>query len=331
LLIALFFLHGTIILILIYNHRIMPTVRITGGSGLVGKALSKLLLENGYEIIILSRDTRKTLQGITTAHWNINKQEIDANAIKQADYIIHLAGANVGDKRWTKKRKREIAESRTKSSALIIKSLNEIPNKVSAVISASAIGWYQPTPASNQPEIKRTETDPPDKSFLGDTCRLWEESMDPVTAMGKRLVKLRTGIVLSNEGGAFPSFKKPIRFGIAAILGNGKQTISWIHIDDLCRIYLEAITNGNLHGVYNAVAPHPVDNKTFTTELAKKMKGKFFIPFYVPSFMLKIILGEMSIEVLKSVDVSAKKIKTAGFQFLFPYADAALQQLMGKS
>jgi len=322
-------LNGMIILLLIYNHRIMQTVLIAGGSGLIGKALSKLLLENGYEIIILSRNTKKTYPGVSTAQWNINKQEIDATAIQQADYIIHLAGANVGDKRWTKKRKREIVESRTKSSALIIKSLNEIPNKVKAVVSASAIGWYQPTAFSNQPEVKRTETDLPDTSFLGETCRLWEESIDHITAMGKRLVKLRTGIVLSNEGGAFPSFKKPIRFGIAAILGSGKQTMSWIHIDDLCRMYHEAIKNDNLRGAYNAVAPQPVDNKTFTTTLAKKMKGKFFIPFYVPSFVLKIILGEMSIEVLKSANISAKKIKTLGFQFLYPSIDAAFQQLVG--
>ena len=306
----------------------MPTVLITGGSGLIGKALSKLLIEKGYHVIILSRNAKQVNSAVSTALWNIEKQQVDSEAIRQADYIVHLAGAGVADKRWTKKRKQEIIESRIKSSALIIKALKEIPNKVSTVISASAIGWYQPTPDSNQPEIKRTETDPSDTGFLGETCRLWEERIDPVTLMNKRLVKLRTGIVLSNQGGALWSFKKPIRFGIAAILGSGRQTISWIHIDDLCRVYLEAITNENWHGVYNAVAPRPVDNKTFTIQLAKKMKGKFYIPFYVPSFVLKFILGEMSIEVLKSANISAKKIRSTGFQFLYPTIDAAFQNLI---
>ena len=248
--------------------------------------------------------------------------------IRDRDYIVHLAGAGVADKLWTKKRKLEIVGSRTKSSALIVKALTEIPNKVRAVVSASAIGWYTPTPVSNQPEISRTETDSSDPGFLGETCRSWEESLDPLTLLNKRLVKLRTGIVLSNAGGALKSFKMPIRFGIAPILGNGEQTISWIHVDDLCRIYLEAITNEKWQGVYNAVAPRPIDNKTFTRKLAKKMKGKFYIPFYVPSFVLKIFLGEMSIEVLKSVHVSANKITNAGFQFLYPTIDAAFQNLI---
>ena len=245
----------------------MPTILITGGSGMIGKALTALLLENKFDVIILSRSNKNPVSGAKIAIWNIEKQEIDEDAIRQSDYIVHLAGANVGEKRWTKTRKKEIVESRTKSSALIMKSLKEIPNKVRAVVSASGIGWYQETPGSNKPEVKRVETDPVDNSFLGDTCRQWEESADPVTLMGKRLVKLRTGIVLSNEGGAFPEFKKPVKFGVAAVLGGGKQTISWIHLDDLCRIYLEMITNEKLSGVYNAVAPQTVDNKTFTNEL----------------------------------------------------------------
>jgi uncharacterized protein (TIGR01777 family) len=148
--------------------------------------------------------------------------------------------------------------------------------------------------------------------------------------MDKRLLKLRTGIVLSNEGGAFPSFKRPIRFGICPILGSGQQMLSWIHIDDLCRIYLEALTNEKWEGVYNAVAPRALDNKNFSLELAKRIKGKFFIPIHVPSWILKLLLGEMSIEVLKSNNISAEKIRNAGFQFLYPSIEAALQQLIQK-
>ena len=295
---------------------------------MIGRALARLLLEKKFDVIILSRNSKKQIEGAKTAIWNVKKQQIDTDAIRQADYIVHLAGANVGEKRWTKRRKKEIVESRTRSGGLIVKSLREIPNHVRAVVSASGIGCYEPTPTSLTPDVQRVETDPFDQSFLGETCRLWENSVTPVTEMDKRLVIVRTGIVLSNESGAFPEFKKPIRMGVAAILGTGKQTISWIHIDDLARIYFEAIINENLQGAYNAVAPKPVDNKSFTLQLAKKLKGKFFIPFYVPSFLLKLILGEMSIEVLKSAKVSDQKIRSTGFQFLFPTLDAAFDQLL---
>ena len=307
----------------------MSTVLITGGTGLVGTALSKLLVQKGYDIIILSRNAKagnaKTVY--RRANWDIENQTIDADAIEQADYIIHLAGAGVADKRWTAKRKKEIEESRTKSSALIVKALTDIPNKVKAVVCASAIGWYGPDPSIPNPE-PFIETNAPDTEFLGETCRVWEESIEPVTAMGKRLVKLRTGIVLGREGGALAAFKRPVRFGVAAILGNGKQVVSWIHIDDLCRLYAHAIERENLHGAYNAVAPNPVNNRTLTIELAKKIKGRFYIPFQVPSFILKIMLGEMSVEVLKSATVSAEKIRNTGFQFLYPHIEPALDDLI---
>lgn len=310
----------------------MPTVCISGGTGLIGKALTHLLIQKEYEVIVLSRQppasgTYPKQRGVQYATWNIDKQTIDASAIQKADYIIHLAGAGVADQRWSRNRKIEIAETRVKGSELIVKALQEIPNSVKAVISASAIGWYGRDPAIPNPH-PFAESAPSEDGFLGKTCQAWEDSIKPVKNSGMRLVILRTGIVLSNEGGAMTAFKKPVRFGIAAILGSGRQMISWIHMTDLCRLYLEAIENTNWEGVYNAVAPRPVDNKTLVISLAKMIKGKFFLPFYIPSFVLKIILGEMSIEVLKSTTVSAAKIRQAGFQFLYPALDAALPALM---
>jgi uncharacterized protein (TIGR01777 family) len=170
------------------------------------------------------------------------------------------------------------------------------------------------------------ESDPPANDFLGSACKQWEESIEPVTQLGKRLVKLRTGIVLSKEGGALKEFLKPLRFGIAAILGNGKQIISWIHIGDLVRMFIAAIEDDKMNGVYNAVAPGPVSNKELIIELAKARK-KFYIPVYVPPFILKIVLGEMSIEGLKSVMVSCEKIQQAGFTFHYPGIRAALESL----
>jgi uncharacterized protein (TIGR01777 family) len=308
----------------------MATILITGGTGLVGKALSSTLMEKGYDVIILTRKKKEAaLQNnsgkLRFAEWNIQSQVIEKEAISQADYIIHLAGAGVADKRWTKKRKKEILDSRVNSSKLIVDSLNSIPNKVKAVISASAIGWYGPDPAI--PNLNPFSEDKPSADdFLGKTCQLWENSIAQAAQEGKRIVLLRTGIVLSTKGGALKEFLKPLQFGIAAILGNGKQIISWIHMDDLVRMYIAAIENENLKGIYNAVAPHPVSNRQLTKELANQKK-KIFITVYVPSFVLQLVLGEMSTEVLKSTTVSAEKILSAGFEFKFPEIKEALADL----
>lgn len=307
----------------------MQTILLTGGTGLVGKALSQRLLKKGFRIIILTRKipvNATPTEGVQYALWNVKEKKIDVAAVQKADHIIHLAGAGVVEKRWTASYKQEILESRTQSSALITDTLKKHENKVQTLVSASAIGWYgADTPASLATGF--SEDAPASNDFLGDTCMQWEQSVDEATAMGKRVVKLRTGIVLSNDGGALTEFKKPVKFGLATILGSGRQMVSWIHIDDLCRMYTEAVQNPHMQGAYNAVAPHPVSNKTLTLELAKMVKGKFFIPVYAPSFALKLILGESSIEVLKSCTVSCQKIKQTGFAFLYPTIEPALQQL----
>jgi uncharacterized protein (TIGR01777 family) len=305
------------------------TVLITGGTGLIGSALRLLLIEKGYDVIVLTREAAwgSDRSQYRNAHWDPVKQILDTEAIRAADYIVHLAGAGVADHRWSAKRKKEIVESRTAGGTLIVKALREIPNKVLAVISASGIGWYGADPSIPNPR-PFVEEDLAGKDFLGETCRLWEAAIAPVTKLGKRLVIFRTGIVLSRKGGALSEFKRPVKLGMAATLGNGKQVLSWIHIDDLCRLYTEAIENKDWQGVYNAVAPRPIDNKAFTRELATRMKGRFFIPVYVPSFLLKIVLGELSIEVLKSATVSAGRVHRMGFQFIYPSADSALKELI---
>ena len=309
----------------------MATVLITGGTGLIGTALSKELLSKGYEIIILSRSPQRQMSSnsrLTYAHWNVENETIDREAIARADYIVHLAGENLA-KRWTSKRKKEIVDSRTKSSDLLVKALRENSNHVKAVISASGIGWYGDGPYSENAggDDSFSEEDPAADDFLGTTCRQWEASIDPVTDLGKRLVKLRSGVVLSNEGGALPEFKKPLRFGFSTILGNGKQVMSWIHIDDIVRLYTYAIENEKLQGVYNAVAPYPVTNKKFVLQLARSLRGKYFIPAFIPSFILKAVFGEKTIEVLKTSSVSCRKIKAAGFTFLYPSITAASHKL----
>jgi uncharacterized protein (TIGR01777 family) len=306
----------------------MQTILIAGGSGLIGTALSGLLVKEGYKVIVLSRNPRSAHDGIRYSQWNVKDQTYEVSAFQEADVIIHLAGENIAEKRWTARRKKEIRDSRVDSSALIIKALKETNNHVHTVIAASAIGWYGRD--HKKAPVPFTEHDQPAAGFLGETCRMWEESIEPVKQLGKRLVKLRTGIVISEEGGAMAEFKKPLRFGIAAILGTGNQIISWIHIDDLCRIYLEAIRNTQLNGVYNAVAPEPCSNERLTLELAKQMRGSNFLAVHVPSFLLRLVLGEMSIEVLKSTTVSSKKLQQQGFQFQFPTIAAAVRALHKK-
>ncbi len=307
----------------------MARVLITGGTGLVGTAVKNLLLQKGYEVVLL---TRSTVSDKGYAHWDINAGTIDTTAIAEADYIIHLAGAGVADKRWSEARKQEILDSRTKSSALLVKALDETPNKVKAVISASAIGWYGPDNNNGDNNLVAqgfVETDPSYPDFLGTTCAAWEASIAPITSPGlqKRLVCLRTGIVLSKQGGALKEFLKPLAVRMAAVLGNGQQMISWIDGRDLAKMFVYAIENENMSGSYNAVAPSPVSNKTLTKTLANVLYGKFYITTYVPSFVLKIMLGEMSIEVLKSTTVSAQKIQDAGFVFDYPEISKSLSTL----
>ena len=306
----------------------MQTVLITGGSGLVGKQLTDQLIKKGYKVIILTRSLkdRRNSGQLSYAAWNVKEQTIDIQAVQSADCIIHLAGAGVVDKRWNDAYKKEILESRVQSSKLITDTLKNHSNKVKVIVSASAIGWYG---ADHEQGKYFIETDKPATDFLGQTCVLWEQSIAPA-AMNIRVCTLRTGIVLSNDGGALAEFKKPVRFGIAAILGHGKQMISWIHIDDLCRMYIYALENDAMNGSYNAVSNLPVSNKELTIKLAEKIRGKFFIPLHIPALLLKIILGGSSIEVLKSATVSNKKIKEAGFTFLYPSIEAALGELTGK-
>jgi uncharacterized protein (TIGR01777 family) len=301
----------------------MAFIGITGGTGNIGRTLCKYLLDKGHQVIVLCRAVPKRKQkDVQYALWNPNKRELDATALANTEYLINLAGAGVADKRWTASRKKEIAESRIASCETLVQFLKTKPNKVKGVVSMSAIGWYGPDSGK-----VFTEDDPAHNDFLGKTCKAWEESILPVSSLGKRLVILRTGIVLTKEGGALPEFIKPIRFGIAPVLGSGKQMISWIHVQDLCRMIEWAMENENIQGVYNAVAPNPVSNRALMLTLARILRGRMYLPIRVPAFILKIILGEMSIEVLKSATASSKKMEETGFQFIYESHESALQSL----
>lgn len=296
---------------------------------MIGRALTDMLTERRYNVIILTRHLDKAPPSTPTvryAAWDPEKGTIDAAALAQADYICNLAGAGIADERWSRKRKQEIVESRLNASKTIVKALRELPHKVQVVVNASAIGWY-----GDDRRLKHKygfkEKDPVAKDFLGETCRKWEESIDPVSELGIRVVKLRTGIVLSREGGALVEFMKPLQYGIAAILGMGRQMVSWIHITDICRMYVYSMENEECVGPFNAVASYPVDNKTLMLAIARRIRGKSFVPIHVPGFLIRIAVGGMSVEVLKSLTVDNQAFKDCGYHFLYPSLEPALNTL----
>jgi len=307
----------------------METILITGGTGLIGEALANMAAAEGYKVIILSRKPQRAeREGIGYAAWDTGKGTYDSRAFAGADHVVHLAGANVAEKRWTERRKKEIVSSRVTSGELMVKALTETPNRIRTVVSASAIGWYGPDRV--RPSTPFVESDPPNDDFLGDTCRRWEDSVLPVTALGKRLVILRTSLVLTNRGGAYPALTRSMKAGIATILGSGSQVISWIHLDDICRMYLHAIRNQALQGIYNAVAPETITNKDLVLRAARA-QHRPFIPVHVPAFLIRLALGELSVEVLKSTTVDGTKMRNTGFTFVYPGVDAAIGALRAES
>lgn len=301
----------------------MTRVLITGGTGFVGQHLCKKLLEEGCEVAILSRRTGKISDSkISYYHWDVDKNKIDKDALSGCDYIIHLAGLNIGEKRWTKQRKEQILESRIKSAELILNNIDRQDNHLKAFISASAIGYY----GSTTSDKIFNENDSFAEDFLGGTCNQWEQSADKFIDLGSRIVKIRTGIVLSDNGGALPRLSNPVRFRLGSAIGSGKQYLPWIHIEDLCNIYVRAIQNKNMKGSYNAVAPEHITNSEFIRKIAKRFHRSVWLP-NIPSSMIKLIFGKMSVMLLRGSRVSSEKIESEGYKFSFPSVEAALQDL----
>ncbi|HUM45302.1 MAG TPA: TIGR01777 family oxidoreductase [Chitinophagales bacterium] len=298
----------------------MKTILITGGTGLIGKVLTPFLQREGFEVTHLSR--KKNSGGVKTYVWDTAANQIDHSAVADADYIIHLAGANVADHRWTAKYKREIVESRTKSASLLYKALEKTPNQVKAIVSASAIGYY-----GDRGEEWLREEAAPANDFLGTTCRQWEASVHKFVQLNKRVAILRTGIVLAKEGGALPPLVQPIRYGIAPIFGNGQQYYPWIHIEDVCRMYLHAITNETMKGAYNAVGNEPERYINLMNAIAKTI-GRKKINVPVPMPVLQIAMGDFVKTLSMSSRCSSDKIKASGFTFRFPELKTALHDLL---
>jgi uncharacterized protein len=299
-------------------------VLITGGSGMIGTRLTEMLIEKKYDVSYLSRSSGRK-NGIKTYFWDPSNNLIDDEAVLNADYIIHLAGVNVFAERWTSEYKKAVIESRVKSLNLLYGKIKILEQPIKALISSSAIGVY----GYEYNERLYDENAPHGSDFLTQVVEHWESAADQLTKLNIRVVKLRTGIVLSLGGGVLKEILGPIKNGIGSPLGSGKQYISWIHIDDLCRAYLKALEDEKMKGAYNAVAPKPVTNEVLTSKVASIVKKRIILP-NVPSFALKLILGKERAEViLGGKKVSADKLIKSGFKFEFPDIEVALQDLIG--
>lgn len=244
-------------------------------------------------------------------------------ALEGADVIINLAGAGIAEKRWSEARKSLLIESRVSGTRVLHRVLQKMELRPSAYISASAIGYY----GNSGERVCREEDIPADNSFMVVCCREWEKSVEPIAALGLRTAILRIGIVLMPEGGALREVVKPLRFGLGSYFDDGEAWWSWIHPDDLCRLFVWAAQSEQVQGIYNAVAPQPLRNKPLVQAIAEAMnQHAAFLP--VPAFVLRLALGEMSAVVLNSNRVSADKVQQSGFTFQFPTAECALKDLL---
>jgi len=301
------------------------SIVITGGTGLIGSRLVQLLDSNQYDIRIYTRSTRKSHDNVSYYGWDPGAGEIDLGGLEGCNHIVSLAGAGIADKRWSSARKKVIIDSRVKSNNLIVDSLKKIGHKPDSIVAGSAIGFY-----GNRGDEKLDESSSKGaKEFLTESTRLWEQALSNLQKHTDQFSLIRIGIVLSTKGGALQKMMIPLRFGISGYFGNGKQYYSWIHIDDICRMLIKGIEDKTWSGIYNGTAPEPLALK----EMAKQIKNMFLpvaMAAPVPSFLLKLPMGEMTRMLLNSTRVFPKKAMEENFDFLFTDVKEAINDLKEK-
>ncbi|WP_158838098.1 TIGR01777 family oxidoreductase [Polaribacter sp. L3A8] len=291
----------------------MSRILITGGTGLVGTKLTEMLIAKKHEVVILSRNPKNKNE----YKWDVSSNYIDEKALIDTDYIIHLAGAGIADKRWTETRKQILIDSRVKTANLLFDKVTALNIPLKGFISASGVGYY----GAITKEIIFEETDNAGTDFLGDVCQKWENAAHQFSTKDIPVTILRTGVVLAKKGGALEKMKTPI----ISPLGSGKQFLPWIHIEDLCLIYIKAVEE-NFTGIFNTVAPEHHTSKTFSKALAKSIKRPYLV-ISVPAFILKLLFGEMANILLEGSKISAKKIEKNGYSFRFKTLKKALDNL----
>ncbi|WP_298515575.1 TIGR01777 family oxidoreductase [uncultured Kordia sp.] len=301
-------------------------ILICGATGLIGSALTNLCLQENHEVHYLTTRKSKIEQSENYKgfYWNPTQGEIDEACLEGVDAIVNLSGANIA-KRWTETYKQEIVSSRVDTANVLFKLLRNTKNHtIKHYISASGIAIYPSSLTENYKEDTEAESD----DFLGKVVKQWELHANQFKSLEIPVTILRTGIVLSKKGGALVEMIKPVKYGVGAAVGSGKQWQSWIHIDDIARMYLYVLTQ-NITGIYNGVGPNPTTNKLLTKEIASVLKKPFFLP-NIPKFVMKLMLGEMSTLLFSSQQVNAERIEKTGFQFNFPTLRPSLEDLLKK-
>jgi len=298
-------------------------ILVTGATGLVGKALIPALVSRGYTVNALSRGERTSeLPQVRFFQWDVAEKKVDQSCLDGVNAIIHLAGENIAALPWSNRRKQLLRESRIQSILLLYNLLRQHQrHDVMTVVSASASGYY-----GDRGDEWMTEDKPPATDFLGQTCRDWEHTVSKGKTLGLRAVSLRSGVILSTQGGIFPRFAGLIRKGVGTVPGSGRQWMPWIHLSDAVAMYIFALEHNGIHGVYNMAAPEPVTFSGFIRTLAEKLKKPLWLP-NIPRFVLKAVMGQMSEMLVSSTRMSAEKIQNAGFQFRYPELKAAVESL----
>lgn len=292
----------------------MAKVLLTGGTGLIGKTLEEKLSSKNHQVNILTRSPKLD----NHFKWDIKNNYIDEKAFENLDYIIHLAGAGIADKKWTKTRKEELIDSRVESANLLFSKVKELDVPLKGFISSSGIGFYGAITTDNI----FTEEDKPASDFISEICIKWENAAKQFQDLDIPVTILRTGVVLSKDGGALQKMNTPL---FLSALGNGKQYVPWIHIEDLCNLYVNAIEEENFTGIYNASSPEHQTNTSFTKTLGKVLK-KPILPINAPKFILKFILGELAVIVLEGSRVSSAKTEKE-YNFEYTELEHALKDI----
>lgn len=300
----------------------MEKVLIVGGSGLIGEEITKQLVSKNIEVRLLGRKTSKEDVKIKTFVWNYKFQQIDLEAFKDITTIINLAGAGIADQRWTQNRKKEIYESRVLSTRFLYETIKKNNIKINLYIAGSAIGYY----GSDRKDEFLDEKSESGNDFLAYVCKDWELEAHKFESICRTVI-IRTGIVLSKKGGAYPKLRLPIQLGVGAPIGSGNQWISWVHIEDIANIFILPILNLNLQGVINGIAPNPVTNKELNYIIAKQLK-RWILPINIPEYLLKLIFGELYITIVGSVKVISFTLKTKYFKF--PSIQLAIKNIEDK-
>lgn len=298
------------------------TITVTGASGFIGRRLMKLLAANGHSLHVLSRHAGTNLPpNVRLSVWDAAAGPPPEAALRGTDAVIHLAGEPVAQ-RWTADVRRRIRESRVQGTRNLVEALGNMAELPRVLVCASAIGYY----GSRGDEVL-TEASAPGSGVLPEICVAWEHEAVAAEYLGLRVVRVRIGIVLASHGGALARMLPPFRMGVGGRLGNGKQWMSWIHLDDLCELLRFAVEQP-VRGAMNAVAPYPVTNSEFTKTLAAALKRPALFP--VPPFALRLMFGEMADVLLASQRVSPKGAEDAGFRPRYPQLAGALADLLSK-